>query len=58
MEAHDMMSYETPLSLTILGSIFIGIAGCISLFITQDIIRRKGWRSMMSVMYVDVLSAF
>ena len=51
----DMTSdtrYQPPLSLTILGTIFIGIAGCISLFITQDIIRRKGWKSMMGVMYV------
>lgn len=47
MSAHP---YHIPLSLTILGTIFIGLAACISLFIAIDIIRRKGWKTMMSIM--------
>lgn len=43
--------YHIPLSLTILGSVFIGLAACISLFIAMDIILRRGWRTMMSIMY-------
>jgi len=48
----NMKPYHIPLSLTILGSVFIGLAACISLFIAVDIILRKGWRSMMSIMYL------
>lgn len=58
MDMHHMSSYRPPLSLTVLGSVFIGLFGCISLFIAQDIIRRKGWKTMMGVMIpVYILNA-
>ncbi|OQD78750.1 hypothetical protein PENANT_c084G02504 [Penicillium antarcticum] len=53
-----MASYYPPLSLVILGTIFIGLGLITSLAILFDIIYRRGWRSMMGVMIpVYVLNA-
>jgi hypothetical protein len=43
-------SYNPPLSLTIISSIFIGLAGLVSIWIAFDILVRRGWKSMMAVM--------
>ena len=40
-----------PLALVILSSISIGIGAVASLWITFDIVSRKGWRTMMGIMY-------
>lgn len=53
-----MISYHPPLSLVILGTIFIGLGLITSLVILFDIIYRRGWRSMMGVMIaVYILNA-
>jgi hypothetical protein len=43
-------TYHPPLSLTIIGTIFIGLATLIAAWITYDIIARRGWETMMAVM--------
>lgn len=47
-------TYNPPLVLTILGTIFIGLALLVALWILFDMIFRKGWRSMMAVMLVKI----
>lgn len=51
-----LSSYEPPLALTVIASLFIGLAGLVSIWIMWDILRRRGWRSMMGVMCVFVPS--
>ena len=56
--ADDMQSeYTPPLGLTIISSISIGIAGLVALWIMLDIIWRKGWKTMMAIMYEATPSA-
>ncbi|EJT98825.1 hypothetical protein DACRYDRAFT_110713 [Dacryopinax primogenitus] len=51
-------AYEPPLALEIIGTIFIGVALCFSLWIAVDIVRRRGWRTMMAIMIpVYILNA-
>ncbi|KZT51127.1 hypothetical protein CALCODRAFT_521551 [Calocera cornea HHB12733] len=51
-------TYEPPLALTIIGTIFIGLALLVSLWIAGDIILRRGWNTMMAIMIpVYVLNA-
>jgi hypothetical protein len=42
--------YNPPLSLTIIGTIFIGLATLVAAWITFDIIVRRGWKTMMAIM--------
>jgi hypothetical protein len=44
-------AYNPPLSLTIIGTIFIGLATLVAAWITLDILIRRGWATMMAVMY-------
>jgi hypothetical protein len=44
-------AYNPPLSLTIIGAIFIGLATLVAAWITLDIVIRRGWQTMMAVMY-------
>lgn len=46
------MLYTPPLALTIISSIFISVAALGSLWILLDIVYRKGWRTMMAIMYL------
>ena len=46
------MSYNPPLALTVISSVSIGIAGVCSAWILLDIVLRRGWKSMMAIMYV------
>ena len=49
---HDMGSeYTPPLGLTIISSISIGVAGLVALWIAFDIAWRRGWETMMAIMY-------
>ncbi|KZO97174.1 hypothetical protein CALVIDRAFT_536647 [Calocera viscosa TUFC12733] len=51
-------TYEPPLALTIIGTIFIGLALLVSLWIAADIVVRRGWNTMMAIMIpVYVLNA-
>lgn len=43
-------TYVPPLPLTVISSVSIGIAALASLWITFDILYRRGWRSMMGIM--------
>jgi hypothetical protein len=43
-------TYNPPLSLTIIGTIFIGLTTLVAAWITFDIIVRRGWETMMAVM--------
>ena len=52
------MSYNSPLALTVISSISIGVAGVFSVWILLDIIQRRGWKSMMAIMYVRPLSTW
>jgi hypothetical protein len=45
-----MASYRPPLSLVVLGTIFIGFGLIGSLVVGLDILYRRGWRSMMGIM--------
>jgi hypothetical protein len=45
------MAYVPPLSLTILGAIFLLIGAISAVFITLDILIQQGWRRMMGIMY-------
>lgn len=45
-----MSTYHEPLALIIISSISIGGAAIVALWITSDIILRRGWKSMMAVM--------
>lgn len=47
-------TYNPPLVLTIIGTIFIGSALLVALWILLDIVLRKGWQSMMAVMLVTM----
>lgn len=47
-------TYNPPLVLTIIGTIFIGSALLVALWILLDICLRKGWQSMMAVMLVSM----
>ena len=47
-------TYNPPLVLTILGTIFIGSTLLVALWILLDIVLRKGWQSMMAVMLVTI----
>lgn len=51
-------TFHEPLALTIISSIFLGSAGLVSAWIAFDIVRRRGWRTMMGVMIpVYILNA-
>lgn len=52
MSAHNK-SYHEPLALVIISSISLGLGALAALFILIDIILRRGWRSMMAIMYVS-----
>ncbi len=45
-----MAVYHIPLSLTIIAAIFLGIGAICGLIVIADIVARRGWKSMMSVM--------
>ncbi len=45
--------YVPPLGLTIISSISIGIAGLVALWIMLDIIWRRGWKTMMAIMFAQ-----
>lgn len=49
-----MASYSPPLSLVIVGTIFIGLGLIGSLAVGLDILYRRGWRSMMVIMCVKI----
>lgn len=44
------MAYEEPLSLVVIFSISIGIAGLVAILVAYDIVVRRGWRTMMAIM--------
>ena len=44
-------AYVPPLSMTILGAIFLLFGALCSIIIALDILVRKGWRTMMGIMY-------
>ncbi|KAK5290591.1 hypothetical protein LTR99_011046 [Exophiala xenobiotica] len=52
MENLNMRSstYTPPLALTVFSWISVGIAVLASLWLTFDIVYRRGWRSMMAIM--------
>jgi hypothetical protein len=52
MENLDMPSstYAPSLALTVISWVSIGIAALASLWLTFDIVYRRGWRSMMAIM--------
>lgn len=43
-------SYNEPVSLIVISSVSIGIAAIAALWISLDILWRRGWRSMMTIM--------
>ena len=43
--------YVPPLSLTILGAIFLLLGALCAIVVALDILIRQGWRSMMAIMY-------
>lgn len=47
-----MVEYTPPLSLTIIGAIFLLFGGVFSGIITLDILWRRGWKTMMGIMQV------
>ena len=49
----NQQAYSPPLALTVISSISIGVAAVVALWISLDIIWRRGWKSMMAVMYVQ-----
>ena len=49
----NQRAYSPPLALTVISSISIGVAAVVALWISLDIIWRRGWKSMMAVMYVQ-----
>jgi hypothetical protein len=54
--AANSSSYDPPLALTVISSISIGIAGIAAVWITLDIVLRRGWKSMMAIMCVSPCS--
>lgn len=48
------MAYEPPVVLTVLSAISLGIGFLVAIWIALDIFVRKGWRSMMGIMYVNL----
>ncbi|KAE9382035.1 hypothetical protein N431DRAFT_360608 [Stipitochalara longipes BDJ] len=51
-------TYNPPLSLTIIGTIFIGSTALVAAWIAFDIIVRRGWETMMAIMIpVYILNA-
>ena len=52
MENLNMPSstYVPKLALTVISSISIGVAALASIWLTFDIVHRRGWRSMMAIM--------
>ena len=50
-------AYTPPFALTIISRVSLGVAVLASLWLTSDIFYRRGWRSMMAVMYVVYSSA-
>ncbi|KAH8756947.1 hypothetical protein BGZ57DRAFT_944681 [Hyaloscypha finlandica] len=51
-------TYNPPLSLTIIGTVLIGLATLVAAWITFDIIVRRGWKTMMAIMIpVYILNA-
>ncbi|KAK5936478.1 hypothetical protein PMZ80_011288 [Knufia obscura] len=46
----DLSTYTPPLGLTVISWVSIGVAVLASLWLTFDIVYRRGWRSMMAVM--------
>ncbi|OCL11631.1 hypothetical protein AOQ84DRAFT_183488 [Glonium stellatum] len=49
MNSRDPL-YNEPLALVIISTIFIGVATVFALWIALDIIWRKGWKTMMTIM--------
>jgi len=45
--------YVPPLGLTIVGAIFLLLGAISALLLTVDIVLRKGWRTMMGIMYLS-----
>jgi hypothetical protein len=43
--------YEVPEALTIIAGVFLALGALGILIVTGDIIWRRGWRSMMLIMY-------
>ena len=43
-------TYNPPLALTIIGTIFIGSTTLVAAWIMFDIIVRRGWETMMAIM--------
>jgi len=43
-------TYNPPLSLTIIGTVLIGLATLVAAWITFDIMVRRGWKTMMAIM--------
>lgn len=43
-------TYEPPLALTIISGIFLGVGAICAVGVALDIIRRRGWQSMMGIM--------
>ena len=48
------MKYHTPLALTVLSGIFLALGAVFAIVVATDILIRKGWRSMMGIMYVTI----
>jgi hypothetical protein len=44
------VAYVPPLSLTILGAIFLLLGAICAILIALDIVIRKGWQTMMWIM--------
>ena len=44
------IQYRPPLALEIISAIFLGSFALVAAWIALDIIRRKGWRTMMAIM--------
>lgn len=51
---HGMGEYQPPLSLTVLVGIFLILGGLCGLIILGDIIWRRGWKSMMLIIFVEI----
>ena len=46
-----MDTYHIPTALTVLSAIFLIIGAICAIVVTADILWRRGWRSMMGIMY-------
>lgn len=48
------MEYHTPLALSVISGIFLALGAVFAILVATDILIRKGWRSMMGIMYVSL----